>query len=124
MKNDDLKIRTKIFAHRCVKLALSLPNDALGNHKKKQLIRCSTSTAANYRAACLAHSKAAFTSKISIVIEEVDESDFWIEFLTDKNFKPKELVEKLMNEAQELTSIFVSSRKTLQTGNDLKNIHQ
>src|SRR6056297_3212170 len=104
MKNDDLKIRTKIFAHRCVKLALSLPNDALGNHKKKQLIRCSTSTAANYRAACLAHSKAAFTSKISIVIEEVDESDVWMEFLTDENFKPKELVEKLMNETQELTS--------------------
>jgi len=47
-----------------------------------------------------------------------------MEFLTDENFKPKELVEKLMNEAQELTSIFVSSRKTLQTGNDLKNIHQ
>lgn len=76
MKNTDLKLRTKIFAHRCVKLALSLPNTYLGNHIKGQLIRASTSVAANYRATCLAQTKASFISKISIVIEEADESNF------------------------------------------------
>jgi four helix bundle protein len=68
MKGDELKIRTKEFAHRCVKLAMALPNTPLGNHIHGQLIRCSTSVAANYRAACIAQSKANFISKLSIVI--------------------------------------------------------
>ena len=74
MDNKELKKRTKEFAHRCVKLALSLPRSALGDHIRKQLIRCSTSVAANYRAALMAQTKPAFISKISIVIEEADES--------------------------------------------------
>lgn len=114
MNKDDLIKRTELFAHRCVKLALSLPNTYLGNHIKGQLIRCGTSVAANYRAACIAHSKAAFTAKLSIVIEEADESEFWIEFLTDENLKPKELVESLKDEAHELASIFITARKTAQ----------
>ena len=79
MNADQLKARTKKFAHECVKLALMLPNTYLGNHIKGQLIRCSTSVAANYRAVCLSQSKAAFISKISIVIEEADEAEFWFE---------------------------------------------
>ena len=54
---NDLKNRTKTFAHSAVKLAISLPNSYLGNHIKSQLIRSSTSVAANYRATCLAQSK-------------------------------------------------------------------
>jgi len=67
MSADELKARTKKFAHDCVKLALMLPNTYLGNHIKGQLIRSSTSVAANSRAVCLAQSKASFISKISIV---------------------------------------------------------
>ena len=78
MNKEELLERTKTFAHRCVKLALSLPKTTLGIHIAKQLIRCSTSVAANYRAVCLAQSKASFTAKISIVLEEADESAFWI----------------------------------------------
>ncbi|MCF7823067.1 MAG: four helix bundle protein [Candidatus Marinimicrobia bacterium] len=63
--NDVLKGRTKGFAHRCVKLAFSLPNDSLGRHLQNQLIRSSTSVAANYRAALLGQSKAAFKEKIA-----------------------------------------------------------
>lgn len=114
MNKNDLKLRTKTFAHRCVKLSLSLPSSKLGNHIKGQLIRCGTSVAANYRAACLAHSKAAFASKISIVIEEVDESEFWLQFIIDEKLIPKKLIEPLRVEASELTSIFISSRKTVQ----------
>ncbi|MEX2456761.1 MAG: four helix bundle protein [Balneolaceae bacterium] len=114
MNKNDLKLRTKLFAHRCVKLSLTLPKSTLGNHLKGQLIRCATSVAANYRAACIAHSKAAFASKLSIVIEEVDESEFWLQFIIDEKLKPKKLIEPLRVEASELTSIFISSRKTAQ----------
>ena len=112
MKGEDLKKRTKKFAHRCVKLAMSLPNTLLGNHIRGQLIRCSTSVAANYRAACLAQSKAGFVSKLSIVIEETDESYFWLEFIVDEDMIKKDLVDPLLKEAYELTAIFIISRKT------------
>jgi four helix bundle protein len=78
MDRDELKKWTKEFAHRCVKLSLALPKNPLGKHIQSQLIKCSTSVAANYRAACIAQSKASFVSKLSIVIEEVDESSFWL----------------------------------------------
>jgi four helix bundle protein len=114
MDRNELILRTKKFAHRCVKLAVSLPADHLGNHIKNQLIRCSTSVASNYRAACHNQTKAAFIHKISIVTEEADESEFWLEFIIDEELKPKKLIEPLKNEAHELTSIFVTSRKTAQ----------
>lgn len=115
MNKDVLIKRTKDFAHRCVKLAVSLPNTYLGNHIKGQLIRCSSSVAANYRAACLGISKKSFVAKLSIVIEEADEAEFWLEFIIDEQLKPQHLVEELKNEAHELTSIFITSRKTIQT---------
>ncbi len=112
MKSEELKQRTKIFAHRCVKLSITLPNTYLGNHIKGQLIRSSTSTASNYRSACIAQSKASFISKLSIALEEADETFFWLEFIIDEKLLKSKLVEPLLNEAKELTSIFVSSRKT------------
>jgi four helix bundle protein len=112
MNPDHLKDRMKDFAHRCVKLALALPHTALGNHIKGQLIRCSTSVAANYRAACVAQSKPHFISKLSIVIEECDESCFWMEFIVEEKLLKKQRVLSLLQEGQELTSIHMSSRKT------------
>jgi four helix bundle protein len=112
MDEKELKDRTKDFAHRCVKLALALPKTQLGKHIANQLIRCSTSVAANYRAVCLAQSKASFTAKLSIVLEEADESSFWLEFIIDENLMTKEKVISLINEANELVSIFYASRKT------------
>ena len=115
MDKEELKKRTKDFAHRCVKLALSLPNRILGRHLQGQLIRASTSVAANYRAACVAQSKASFTAKLSIVIEEADESLFWLEFILEEELIKKELINSLITEAGELTAIFIASRKTIQT---------
>ncbi len=117
MNKAELLKRTKDFAHRCVKLALSLPNSILGKHLQGQLIRCSTSVAANYRAACLAQSKASFTAKLSIVIEEADESLFWIEFIFEENLIKEEMIKSLIKEASELTAIFIASRKTIQKNN-------
>lgn len=112
MTKEELKKRTKEFAHRCVKLALALPNNKLGNHLQGQLIRSSTSVAANYRATCIAQSKKSFIAKISIVIEECDESYFWLQFILDEKLIPEERIKDLIQEAKELTSIFISSRKT------------
>ena len=114
MNSNELKGRTKEFAHRCVKLALGLPKTQLGNHISGQLIRCSTSVAANYRAALHAQSKATFISKVSIVIEECDESEFWLEFTIDENLIQKERIMPLLQEAHELSSIFIVSRRTAQ----------
>lgn len=108
----DLKKRSKLFAHSCVKLALSLPQTYLGNHVKNQLIRCSTSVAANYRAAQLGQTKRSFIAKLSIVIEEADECIFWIEFLIDEGLLNERNCEEVLKEAKELTAIFVTSRKT------------
>lgn len=117
MDSKELKRRTKEFAHRCVKLAFALPNTKLGRHVQGQLIRCSTSVAANYRATILAQTKAVFISKISIVIEEADESAFWLEFIIEENLIKKDLVAPLLCEAKELTSIFIATRKTSQIKN-------
>lgn len=117
MKTEELKERTKHFAHRCIKLCMALPESFLGNHIRRQLIRCSTSVASNYRAACLAQSKASFISKLSIVLEEADESYFWLEFIIDEDLLERELAEPLLKEAEELTAIFASSRKTARKGN-------
>ena len=112
MPERDLKKRTKEFAQRCVKLSLALPDNPLGRHIRTQLIRCSTSVASNYRAACMAQSKADFVSKISIVIEEVDESCFWMEFIIEEKLLDEKQVVDLLEEGRELTAIFISSRKT------------
>ncbi len=112
MNKEELKLRTKEFAHKCVKLAMLLPDNNLGRVIQYQLIKCSTSTAANYRATCIAQSKKSFIAKLSIVIEEVDESNFWIEFIIDEKLIVNNETTQLLNESSELTAIFMASRKT------------
>jgi four helix bundle protein len=112
MDREELKRRTKEFAHRCVKLALALPKGPLGDHVRKQLIKCGMSVGANYRAACVAQSRPDFVAKLSIVIEEVDESCFWLEFIIDESLLKESRVTPLLIEGRELRSIFIKSRKT------------
>lgn len=113
MNSKELITRTKDFAHRCVKLSVNLPKSDLGSHICRQLIRCSTSVTANYRATVLAQSNASFTAKISIVLEEIDESVFWIEFIIDEKLQNIDKMESLFIEANELKAIFYSARKTM-----------
>lgn len=116
MSNEDLKKRTKTFALRIVKLVESLPNTQTARVLGKQLLRCGTSVAANYRTSCRARSKADFISKMGIVEEETDESAFWIEMLIDTNLVKENLVSDLLDEAEQLTKIFVSSINTARGG--------
>jgi four helix bundle protein len=113
MTNTELRNRAKSFAHRSVKLAVSLPNNALGRYLTDQLIRSSMSMSANYSAACLAQSRKEFASKISIVLEESDESKYWIEFIEDEKLIPTELLKDLKEESIILSKIFAASRITV-----------
>ncbi len=110
-KSDELKARTKEFAFRCYEVGNALWKQPINRDFAKQLIRSSSSIAANYRAACLAQSKAAFAAKISIVLEEADESLFWLEFILELKLLDRAL-QPLITEADELVRIFKSSRIT------------
>jgi four helix bundle protein len=121
MDSEELKQRTKQFALRIIRLVESLPKSTTGRAISNQLVRSGTSTAANYRAVCRSRSKADFISKLGIVIEECDESAFWMELVVDSNLMKKDLIDPLLNEANELVAIFVSSRKTSMENNKSKN---
>jgi four helix bundle protein len=116
VKNDDLKLRTKRFALRVIKLVESLPRTQTAKTIGGQLLRSCTSVPANYRAACRARSNADFISKLGIVEEETDESVFWIEMLIDTELVNARLVNDLIDEGNQLTAIWVSSINTARGG--------
>ena len=109
MDSVELKARTKQFTLRIIKVVDALPKTTSGRTIGNQLIRSGTSVGANYRAACRARSRSEFISKIGIVIEESDESVFWLELIIDTELLKKELVEPLLKEANEITAIMVAS---------------
>lgn len=78
----------------------------------KQLLRCGTSVAANYRAVCRARSNAEFIARIGIVAEEADESVLWLELLEETNVLSRERLQEIVKEAKELVAIFSTSLKT------------
>jgi four helix bundle protein len=112
MTPDDLKKRTKQFGLRVIRLVESLPKTKTANVIGKQLLSCATSVGANYRAACRARSKKDFISKIGIAEEEADESAYWLEVLIEAGIVRPKQVSELLAEANELTAIMASSRKT------------
>lgn len=112
MDAEDLKKRTKLFALRVLKLAAALPNSIEGRAIRGQLVRAGTSVGSNYRASCRARSKAEFIAKIGVVIEEADESGYWLELIIDGAFMSTARVTPLLIEAVELTKIMTQSRVT------------
>ena len=111
-KHENLKIRSKQFALRIIKLVESLPNTVTAKAIGRQLVRSGTSVPAKYRAARRARSNADFIAKMGIVEEETDESAFWIELLVEAEIVKKGKVEDLLDEANQLTAIWVSSINT------------
>ncbi|WP_221032346.1 four helix bundle protein [Actomonas aquatica] len=114
MNETELKKRTKDFALRGLKLIDSLPDTRSGRILAGQLGRSCTSVGANYRAACRSRSKAEMISKLSVVEEEADESEFWMELIEAYGLRSARQVSALKKEAHELTAIMVASRRTLQ----------
>jgi len=111
-RTEKLRARTKDFAIRIVRLFQALPTTKEAQIVGMQLLRCGTSMGANYRSACHARSRADFISRIGVVVEEADESVFWIELLSDLAIMKKERLDELLQEARELTAIFSASRQT------------
>jgi four helix bundle protein len=111
-KSAELQQRTKDFALRVLKLIEHLPNTIGGKVLANQLARSATSVGANYRAACRARSRVEFASKLGTVAEEADESVYWLELIRDRDFTPEKRIASLVSEADELTAIFTSGRRS------------
>jgi four helix bundle protein len=112
MTPQELKDRTKRFAVQVIRLCRELPTTLDACRCGSQLLDAGTAVAANYRAACRGRSRAEFAAKLGTVVEESDESLFWLELMVDSEIVSKDRVAWLLKEADELTAIFVASRNT------------
>jgi four helix bundle protein len=116
MNKEELKTRTKKYVLNMLNFIEILPNNTVGWALKGQIVRSSTSVGANYRAVCRSKSDKDFISKMETVIEEADETLFWLEIIEEsKTLKnvPYNKIQELKNETNQLISIFVASVKTV-----------
>jgi four helix bundle protein len=118
---EDLKRRTMAFAVRIIRLFRSLPKGKDANVIGVQLLRCGTAVGANYHMACRGRSRADFISKLGIVVEEADESVFWIQLLIEAEIMPEKRLRALHQEANELTAIFTAARTTARKNDEAKS---
>ena len=112
MNQEQMKSRTKEFAKQVISLCRQLPGTREGRLIGNQLFRAGTSVSANYRAVCRARSKADFIAKLGIVLEEADESLYWLEILDEMKIVKTNLLKLLTDESNELVAIFVTSINT------------
>lgn len=111
-KPEVLRNRSKAFAIRVIHMCRTLPRTLDAQIIGKQALRSATSVAANYRAVCRARSKAEFVAKISIAVEEADETVFWLEMLADSGIVKSDRLAGLIAEANELLAILAASQRT------------
>jgi four helix bundle protein len=109
---EELKLRTKQLALRIIRVYRSLPKTVEAQVIGRQMLRSGTSVGANYRAVCRARSDAEFVSKLGIVIEEADESQYWLELLVEAEIVRGRRLASLMTDLHEIVSIFVAARET------------
>lgn len=110
---EKLKKRTRKFAVDIIKFCNSLKKWQTSSVITYQIVKAATSTGANYRAACRARSKAEFFSKICIVVEEIDESEYWLEIIDEaKLSNDEEELIRLTNESNEITKIMTSAKNS------------
>lgn len=110
-RNEAFRQRTKAAALRIIKLYQSLPRTGEADVLGKQLLRSATSVAANYRASCRARSKAEYFAKLSICVEEADETQLWLELLGDAEVVPRSRLTELEAEYLAITAILATARK-------------
>lgn len=113
MNSEAMRNRTKDFALMAIRLCRTVPRTEESRIICRQLLRSATSVAANYRAVCRARSTPDFISKLGIVLEESDETLFWIELLIDTGIVASDKAKVPLREANELVSIFVASLRTV-----------
>jgi four helix bundle protein len=110
--HEQLRSRTKQFAIRIIRLFRALPRAEEARIVGRQLLRSGTSVAANYRATGRARSKTEFIAKMGVVVEEADETVFWLELLVEADIVPETKLRDLLKEANELLAIFAASQRT------------
>lgn len=108
----EMKIRTKQFALRVIRVVQAIDDHRVGCKLGDQLLRSGTSVGANYRAACRGRSPAEFRAKLGIVEEECDETMYWIELITESGLLPENRLNELHQEANEILSIVIASINT------------
>jgi len=113
MTTSELKSRTKNFSLMVIDLVEKLPNSISVRVIANQIVKSGTSVGANYRAVCRSRSDREFVSKMNIVLEEADETLFWIEIIMAKQWISNPELEIIWKEGNEITAIFVSSLKTV-----------
>ncbi|WP_303918182.1 four helix bundle protein [Draconibacterium sediminis] len=109
--SENMKARLKIFVLELIILCQNLPKSQELNIIKNQLLRSGSSVYANYRAACRARSKAEFFSKLSIVVEEADETEMWLDLLIESKLSNSTETKRLHQESLEILKIMASARK-------------
>ena len=107
---EGLRERTKQFSLRIIRLFRHIPWQHDGHVIAKQLLRSGTSIGANYRAACRARSRNEFYAKLCIVVEEADETVYWLELLSEGEVVRSDRLDGLLREAKELAAIFTASK--------------
>jgi len=115
MGDHELRIWTKAFALRVIRVVEALPRSRAADAIGGQLLRCGTSVGANYRAACRAKSPADVIAKMGIVEEECDESAYWMELLVEAGVMKETRLSSLMSESSEILAMAVASIKTTRT---------
>jgi four helix bundle protein len=120
MNEEMFKQRTKNLALNVIQLVEKLPKNKTVDIIGKQLLRSATSVGANYRAACRGKSVADTIAKLGIVEEEADESIYWMELLTESGMVPREHLQNIISETNEITAMTVASIKTLRKRRDGK----
>ena len=115
MVNSDLKVRTKDYALSVIRLFAELPKRTETQIIGRQLLRCGTSVGAQYREASRAKSNPDFISKIEGSLQELEESEYWLELLGESEFVPEQKLAALKQESGELKGIFVSIVRNVKT---------
>lgn len=123
-KADELKARTKRFALDVLSFRRTLPATDEAADIGRQLLRAATGVGANYRSACRSRSDAEFVARIGVVLEEADESSFWLEILTEGAISNTTQAFHLLDEANQLTAIFAASSITARSRTNLKSRNQ
>ena len=121
MSKAELLTRTKAFALRILKLVDHLPRTTSGRAIGNQLVRSGTSVGANYRAGCRARSRAEFAAKLGTVLEEADESLYWVELISEGKLIAESKLSLLLKEAAELTAILAAGRKSVAAKSNIKH---
>lgn len=112
MNPSQLKMITHAFSMNIISLTKRVPRNTISEVILRQIVKSGTSVGANYRAACLARSRADFIAKLKIVEEETDETLYWLDLLTSNQFISKDLSSNLINQGNEIFAIIKASIHT------------